>query len=204
MVKSSKAQRLREKVQAEVTLSKQSTLANLPQPRKQEPSKTTEPEKQKSVEITEIAVSTTENELSLKVAFKLYPSRTAFSTVNSHLFFNDQKIDSLRLRILQGPLAADESEFSSKLDMTGIAAGRYAIRVEMFEFLASNEKVLFTSKQAEIDYVPIRREDRLVRIPTVKSVAGADLAIATEGQRDFYREMDEAMKKERASERDYW
>jgi hypothetical protein len=51
--------------------------------------------------------------------------------VTSDLFFDGQKIESLRLRILQGELATDDLEFSSVLNMTGISEGLHVIKVEM-------------------------------------------------------------------------
>ena len=133
MVKSTKSQRRREKMQNEIKRSKQSTLINYPESHKTKPAKETAPKPKKQIEITHMTSSTWEDELVLKVAFRLLPSRTAFSRVTSDLYFDEQKIDSLNLRILQGPLATDESEFSSTLDMTGIAEGEHMFRVEMYE-----------------------------------------------------------------------
>ena len=48
------------------------------------------------------------------------------------------------------------------------------------------------------------REDRLVRIPIIKSVAGADLATVSDGEKNIYREIEENMKKEENSRRDDW
>ena len=147
---------------------------------KNESSKTPVPEQKKQIEITEITVSTREDELALTVGFRLLPSRTAFSKVASDLFFDEQKIDFLRLSILQGPLATKESEFSSVSDMTGIPEGKHILRVEMYEPWASGEKLTPTSKEGTLDYVPVKREDRLIRVPIMKSVAGADLDIVSE------------------------
>ncbi len=41
-------------------------------------------------------------------------------------------------------------------------------------------------------------------VPIIKSVAGADLAIVSNAERDIYREIDERMKKEAVSKRDKW
>ena len=120
MVKSTKTQRLREKTREAIKHSKQTTLGTLQEIRRAESAKAAVPEQKKQIGITEINTITREDELVLKIGFKLLPSRTAFSRVTLDLFFDQRKIDSLRLRVLQGPLATDASEFSSVLDMTGI------------------------------------------------------------------------------------
>jgi hypothetical protein len=204
MVKSTKTQRIREKMRADIKHSKQTTLGTLPEIYKAEPAKTAVPERKKQIEITEISTDTREDELIIKIGFRLLPSRTAFSRLTSNLYFDEEKIDSLRLRILQGPLATDSSEFSSVLDMTGIGKGQHTIRVEMYELWSSEEKLTSTSKEATIEYVPIRREDRLVKVPTVKSSAGADLSIISASEKNIYREIEKEMKRESDSRRDYW
>jgi hypothetical protein len=204
MVKQTKSQRLREKIQTDIKYSKQTTLGNHPEAHKTEPAKAAAPEQKKQIEITEINTSIREDELVLKVVFRLLPSRTAFSRVTSDLFFDEQKIDSLRLRILQGPLATDDSEFSSVLDMMGIGEGQHTLRIEMYELWSSGEKLTCASKEVPIEYVPLRRDDRLIKIPIIKSVAGADLEIVSDSEKRIYRDIEEEMKKESNSKRDYW
>jgi hypothetical protein len=204
MGKSTKTQRLREKILADIKHSKQTTLGNPPEKHSTEPPKAATPQQKKQIEITAISTTIRENELALKVGFKLLPSRTAFSRVTSDLYFDEQKIDSLRLRILQGPLATDDSEFSSVLDMTGIGKGQHRLRVEMYELWSSGEKLTCASKEVTLEYVPFKREDKLINVPIVKSVAGADLAIVSDAERNIYREIDEGMKKEAISKRDEW
>jgi hypothetical protein len=204
MVRSTKAQRLREKMRADVRHSKQATLGNPPEPPKAKHAQAAVPKQKKQIEITEISTAVREDELVLKVGFRLLPSRTAFSRVTSDLYFNEEKLDSLRLRVLQGPLATDASEFSSVLDMTGIGKGRHILRVEMYELWSSEEKLTSTSKEVTIEYVPLRREDRLVRVPIIKSSAGADLVIISDTEKNIYREIEKEMKRESDSRRDYW
>ena len=198
-----KTQRLREKIRSEVKYSKQTTLGMQQEPQK-EPAKESVLERKKQIEITEVCPSIRENELVLKVAFKLLPSRTSFSRVTSDLLFDDEKIDSMRLRILQGPLASNELEFSSVLDMTGIVEGQHSLRIDMYELWSSGEKLTCTSKELSVNYVPIKKEDRLVKVPMVKSVAGADLSIVSDSQKEIYREIDDEMKKDLTSRRDNW
>ncbi len=205
MGKSTKTQRIRERMQADVKHSKQTLLGqpNLPV---KEPSKATlvEPKIQKLIQVTEVDASTREDELALKIGFKLLPSRTAFSRVTADLYFDGEKVESLRLKILQGPLAMGDSEFVSVLDMTGIGEGQHTLRVEMYERWSSEEKFTATVKEVSVNYVPVRREDRLIRVPIVKRSAGTDLAIASDSENRIYRELEEDMKKETSSQRDSW
>ncbi len=66
----------------------------------------------KQIVITEISTSTKVDEITLNVAFKLVPSKTAFSKVQFDLWFNNQQISSGSIRILQGPLADDKFELT--------------------------------------------------------------------------------------------
>jgi len=191
-------------MRAEVKGSKQTTLGNITEIQKNKPEKSAVPSPKKQIEITEIATSPKEDELILEVAFKLVPSRTAFSRVTADLYFDEQRIDSLRLSILQGPLATDELEFSSVLDMTGIEAGQHILRAEMYELWNSNEKLTCAYKEVTIEYVPLKREDRLIRVPIIKSITGADLTIISDVEKNIYHEINEEMKRDSDSRRDYW
>jgi hypothetical protein len=88
--------------------------------------------------------------------------------------------------------------------MKGIGAEKYLFRVEMYEPWASGEKLNFTSKEIAVQYVPKTREERLVKIPTVKSVAGADLTVVSSSAKDIYREIEQDQKQEAISKRDKW
>jgi hypothetical protein len=190
MGKSTKTQRLREKMQADVKNSKQTTLSKLPEPQKEEPAKAVLLGQKKQIEITELSTSTMEDELTLRIAFKLLPSRTAFSRVTADLYFDDQKFESLRLRILQGPLATDCSEFSSVADMTGIGEEQHVLKVEMYERWSSEEKLTSVSKEVTVKYIPLKRADRMIKVPIIKTVAGADLAIISDSEKRIYREIE--------------
>lgn len=204
MVKSTKTQRLREKMREDIKYSKQTTLGTLPEIHGAEPAKAAVPEHKKQIEITEISTNTREDELVLKIGFKLLPSKTAFSRITLDLYFDQLKIDSLILRVLQGPLATDTSEFSSTLDMTGIGKGQHILRVEMYELWNSEERLTHASKEVTVEYVPLRREDRLIKVPIIKNVAGKDLAIVSDAEKNIYREIEEDMKTESISRRDNW
>ena len=124
--------------------------------------------------------------------------------MTSDLYFDELEIDSLRLRILQGPLATEESEFSAALDMTGIVAGKHSLRIELYEVWDSGERLTSASKEATIEYVPVKREDRLIRVPTIKSAAGAGLEILSDTEKSIYEEIESEMRRESDSRRDYW
>lgn len=145
-----------------------------------------------------------EDELALKVGFKLFPSKSAFSKVQSDLWFDNHQINSVSIKIPQGALATDEFELTPVLNMKGIPAGCHSIRVEMYESWSSGEKLSQAIKEASVDYAPQTRESKYVKIPSVKSVAGADLVVVSESEKDFYRDIEETMKKESSSKRDSW
>ena len=184
--------------------SKQLTLDNLPNVPKKEPAKTTPPNQEKRIVITEIGTLTKEDELALKVSFKLVPSKTAFSKVQSDLWFDNQQISSISIRIPQGPLAGDDFELTPVLDMKGIPAGSHTIKVEMYELWSSGERFSQAVKEVTVDYVPQTRESRFVKVPSVKSVVGKDLMVVSESEKDIYREIEKTMKKEQLSKRDDW
>jgi len=88
--------------------------------------------------------------------------------------------------------------------MKGIAAAEYPIRVEMYEPWSSGEKLNFSFKEIAVQYVPQNREVRLVKIPTVKSVAGKDLTVVSSCAKNIYREIEQDQKQEAISKRDEW
>jgi hypothetical protein len=182
-----------------VKVSKQTTLDMISETSKNEPTKSS-----KQIVITQIDAKVGENELAIKVAFKMQPSKAAFSRVNSDLSFNNQPVNSVVIRIPQGPLATDECEYNCVLDMNGIAAGTYPVKVEMFEQWHSGERLCEATKELRVDYVPQTRQMRLVKIPTVKTVAGADLTVASRIEKDIYEEIEKIQKKEQFNKRDSW
>ena len=187
-----------------VKVAEQLTLDNLQSAQSKKPDKNLPQVKEKKIEITEINAHTKEDELALKVSFKLYPSKTSFSKVQLDLWFDNQRINSVSIKILQGPLATDEFELTTVLNMKGIPAGSYRIRVEMYELWSGGEKFSQVFKDVTLDYVPITRESRLVRVPSVKCVAGADLVVVSESEKDVYRGIEKIIKKEELSKRDNW
>ena len=179
---------------------KQTTLDNLPNaPVKDaiEIIKST----QEEITITQMSTTTKEEESALKITFRL-PSKTVFSKVKANLWFDREQINSVLIKVLQGPLATEESEFTTVLDMKGIAAGTHTITVELYGVWTEDEKLCRTIRQLDFKYVPQRRQDRLVRIPSIKSVAGVDVAVVSHSEKKLYREIEKIMKKEHTSKRD--
>jgi hypothetical protein len=183
---------------------KQLTLDNIPKTATKQANNNTKTIQQKQIIITQIDTATKEDELALKIAFKLIPSKTAFSKVQADLLFDNQQITSITIRVLQGPLATDESEFTPILNMQGIPAGAHTLKIEMYESTSSNEKPCQATKETNVDYVPKTRQSKLIKVPTVKCVAGADLAVISNLEKGVYSEFERAIKNERLSKRDVW
>ena len=136
--------------------------------------------------------------------FDWFPTRASFSRVFVELFFDGQKLQCCSVRIPQGALSADELEWPAALDMRGICAGQHVIRAEMYELWNSEEKLILESKEVKINYVPVRRQDRYIKIPIVKKVEREDLEIVSEPTRVVYRQIEKEQKEELLSKRDEW
>ena len=74
----------------------------------------------------------------------------------------------------------------------------------MYELWSSGEKFSQVGKEVTVDYVPQTRESKYVKIPSVKSIAGTDLMVVSESEKNIYRDIEETMKKENSSNRDSW
>jgi hypothetical protein len=204
MGKSTKTERLREEMSTAVKQSKQATLDSPLDVPKKESAKAVESRQKRQIVLTEIAGLAKEDELALRVGFRLLPSRNAFSKVTADLYFDGQKLDCLRISILASPLVlTDDFELTPVLDMKGISAGSHIIKVEMY-VPWSGEKLVCASKEVVVDYAPRSREDKLIKVPIVKSIAGTDLAIVTDSQKNIYREIEENRKKDLFNKRDEW
>jgi hypothetical protein len=203
MVKLSKNHQKREIVAVDVKQAKQSTLEDLSfQFNIERTNDTNKPIK--AIVINRISDATREDELALRVEFSLLPSPSAFSKVNLDLYFQEILLKSVSFHILQSELLGDNLEYPLALDMRGIAEGNYLLRFEMYEPWDSGEKLNFVAKEIAIQYVPQTRADRLVKIPTVRSVAGADLTVVSSSAKDIFREIEQDQKQEEKSKRDEW
>jgi hypothetical protein len=204
MGKPTRSQHLREKMRADAKQPKQTKIDDIPKLPNKAHAKPVGNGQKKQITITEIAAVTREDELALTIGFKLFPSRATFSKITSDLYFNGKKMGSTRLAIIQGPLATDVSEFTSVLDMKGISSGSHTVRVEMYELWSSGEKLTSASKEVTIKYIPVKREDRLIEVPIIKSIAGKGLAIVSDHEKNIYREIEKEMKRDSVSRRDNW
>ena len=198
-----KNQQRRELMKANVERAKQSTLDDLSfqfnVAREKDAIKPS-----KAIIIDRISDTSKEDELELKIEFSLLPSKASFSKVNLDLYFQETLLKSAALIIPQSQLLNDNFEYLQVLEMKGVAAGEYLVRVEMYEPWSSGEKLNFTTKEITVHYVPHTRAERYVRIPTVKSVAGNDLTVVSSKARDIYREIEQDLKKEAISSRERW
>jgi hypothetical protein len=204
----------REKTRASYKTSKQLTLDNLPaepekKPREKEellPSSFAEtPDKQnKQIIITQIGSVIEEDELTLDVEFKLVPDKNAFSKLKSDLWFDEKRIKSVIFDILHSFGTTDEFTLKAALDLNGMEAGPHAVKVEMYEPSSSGQMCAYTLKEAMIEYFPQKRESRLKKVPTVKRIEGEGIAVVSDSEKDIYREIEDAMKKDLISKRDEW
>lgn len=204
MGKSTRTQQMREKMRTAAKQPKQSTLDKLTDTSQTESATEIASTQKKQIAVTKIDTATKEDELAIKIDFTLLPSKSTFSKITSELYFDEQKLKTISISIPQGSLTAKEFELTPVLDMKGINAGMHTIKVEMYEPWASAEKLNFTSKEVTVEYVPKRKEDRLIKIPIVKIIAGTDLAIVSDSDKDLYREIEENRRKESTSKRDEW
>jgi hypothetical protein len=203
MVNLTKNQQKREIMKANVEQAKQSTLDNLSYQfnitRTKEVIKLS-----KTIIINRISDTNKKDELALRIEFNLLPSKTSFSKINLDLHFQERLLNSTPIIIPQNQLLNDNFEFPQVLEMKGIVAGEYMIRVEMYEPWSTGDKLNFTAKEITVQYVPQTRAERLVKIPTVKSVAGTDLTVVSSTAKDIYREIEQDQKHEAISKSDEW
>ena len=168
----------------------------------QKPNQANKPSKE--IVVNNISEFINEDELAINVEFTLLPSKLAFSKINLDIYFEDQLLKSIILGIPQSSLLNDNFDFPIVLDMQGISAAKYIVRVEMFELWPSGEKLCFNSKEIIVEYVPKTKESRLVKIPIVKSVAGSNIAVASSSEKSVYLDIEQDLKKEIQSRRDQW
>lgn len=158
----------------------------------------------KGIVISEISNVIREDELALRIEFTLLPSKLAFSKLNLDLYFEDQLLKSITLGIPQSVLLNDDFDFPMVLDMRGIRAGKYIVRVEMYELWPSGEKLSFVSKEIIADYVPQKIESRLVKIPIIKNISILNLMVVSSSEKSIYIDLEDYLKKESMSQRDQW
>ena len=154
--------------------------------------------------ITRIGSLLEEDELTLEVEFKLLPSKSTFSKIRSDLWFDEQKISSISIGVPQRFGPTNEFQLNPVLDLKGISSGFHIAKIEMYEVGPTGEKRACNMKEVAVEYVPQSRETRLKKVPTVKKIAGLEIAVVLESEKGIYREIEEAKRKELISNRDEW
>ena len=187
-----------------VNQSKQTTLERLDESLQNKLIKADASEQKKKITITEIAAVSKEDELTVKIGFNLLPSKTFFSKLMFDMFFDGLKLGCISIRIPQGSFSTNDFELTPVLDMKGIPAGPHLIAVEMYELWTTGERLCQVSKEVTVDYAPINRTERLIQVPIVKSIAGADLEVVSKEEKEIIKEIGDAEKKEAISKRDEW
>jgi hypothetical protein len=199
----SKEQRRRDKIRKHEQHSKQLTLNSIAYGNNFQ-KKIEEIAARKTILINCVSPETKEDELMLRVDFSLLPSSASFSNVNLDLFFEGQILLSVPIGILHSQLLGDSLVYPAVLEMAGIAAGKYKVKVETYEPWSDCEKLHVTSLEILIEHVPFNRKARLVKIPTVRSVAGSDLTVVSSSAKTIYEDLERDSKKESESKRDEW
>ena len=195
-----KKQQLREKTQADVKKSKQVTFDRLP-PQKSAHSTTSNSEKQ--ILIAQLKHTLNAEELELLVAFQLLPSQRAFSNVTLEIYFNGEKLNTYLISIPPSQLLSSELEFPIALDMKDIQPGEHTIKVEMSERWSTGEKLTSTTQYVIIQYAPVHRQDRYVKVPIVRKIAGT-FRIVLPQEKELYDELQKSRRQELNSKKDHW
>jgi len=194
-----KKQRLREKIHCEVKKAKQSTFDRIP-PQK---SADTINNSEKQIIIAPLKYIIKEDELELAVAFRLLPSQLTFSNLTLEIYFNDNKLNTYLISIPPSQLLSSELEFPITLDMKGIQPGEHPIKVDMFERWSTGERLTSTTQHVSVSYTPVHRQDRYVKIPIVRKIAGA-FRIVLPQEKKLYDEFQKSRRQELNSKKDQW
>jgi hypothetical protein len=191
-----KKERIREKTLVDLKRAKQSTFDNLP--------KTADAPKQAKPEksiVIHLSHSTKEDELDLAISFRLLPSRMHFSNLMLDLHFDNNKVNTYRVAIPPSRLLSEELEFPIALDMTGIPKGEHVVKVELSEKWETGEVLTYASKYVVVQYSPIRKEDRYVKVPIVRKIDGAFKIVLPE-EKELYLKFEKDHRDELNSKRD--
>jgi hypothetical protein len=189
-------ERIREKTLVDLKRAKQSTFDNLPKtPDAPKPQK---PEKSIVIQLTH---ATKEDELDVAISFQLLPSRMHFSNLLLDLHFDGCKVNSYRVAIPPSRLLSDELDFPIALDMTGIPKGEHVVKVELSEKWETGEVLAYASKYVVVQYSPVRKEDRYVKVPLVRKIDGAFRIVLPE-EKELYDALDKGNRSEQFSKRD--
>ncbi|NLF88984.1 hypothetical protein GX563_09210 [Candidatus Bathyarchaeota archaeon] len=190
-----KKERIREKTLADLKRAKQATFDNLP---KTADAPKAKPEKSIVIQLTHAAK---EDELDLAISFRLLPSRMHFSNLQLDLHFDGDKVNTYRVAIPPSRLLSDELEFPIALDMTGISAGEHVIKVELSEKWMTGEVLAYASEYVVVQYSPVRKEDRYVKVPLVRKIDGAFRIVLPE-EKELYDALEKGNREEANAKRD--
>jgi hypothetical protein len=193
-----KKERIREKTLVDINKSKQATFDNLP--KNTDIAKESKPNK--SI-VIQLSYATKEDELDLSISFRLLPSRMHFSNLQLDLYFDSSKVNSYLIAIPPSRLLSDELEFPISLDMTGICQGEHVIKVELVEKWETGEILAHASKYVVMQFSPVRKEERYVKVPLVRKIDGA-FRIVMADEKELYRELEKGNRQELNSKRDKW
>jgi hypothetical protein len=192
-------ERLRDKTLIDIQKSKQSTFDNLPEPKATQFSNHPD----KSIDIAQLEYAINEDELELLAVFRLNPSKNSFSNLLLDLYFDSNILHTYLISIPPSKLLSDELQFPVTLEMKGITPGAHAIKVEMYEKWSTGEKLTSASKYILVQYSPMRKEERYIKIPIVRKIDGA-FRIILPGEEALLEELEKSRREELNSKRDHW
>jgi hypothetical protein len=193
-----KKERIREKTLVDIKRAKQATFDNLPK----NTDNKKEPKPEKSI-VIQLSHATKEDELDLTVGFHLLPSRLHFSNLSLDLYFDGAKVNSYLVAIPPSRLLSDDLVFPIALDMTGIQQGEHVIKVELSEKWETGEVLAQASKYVVVQYSPVRKEDRYVKLPIVRKIDGAFRIVLPE-EKELYRQLEKEQQRALSAKRDRW
>jgi len=159
------------------------------------------PFRSKQITITQL-VPTTKNydELNVDADFRLDPSKKEFSKIRYTIWFDGQKAYSDLIEIPQSLIASDEFQMKRILDLRGMPPGIHTVKIELCDLFSPS----CASKETTIEYKPLTKEERFRIIPTVKKTEGVDISIVSNDEKEVFREIEDALRKEQISKRDKW
>lgn len=193
-----KKERIREKTLVDINRAKQATFDNLPKnadsPKEAKPNKSI---------VIQLSHATKEDDLNLAVGFRLLPSRMHFSNLLLELYFDGDKVNAYQVAIPPSRLLSDELEFPIALDMAGIRQGEHVIKVELSERWENGDILAQASKYVVVQYSPVRREDRYVKVPLVRKIDGAFRIILPE-EKELYSQIEKEQQRQFNAKRDNW
>jgi len=78
--------------------------------------------------------------------------------------------------------------------------GIHTVKIELCDLFSPS----CASEETTIEYKPLTKEERFRIIPTVKKTEGVDISIVSNDEKEVFREIEEALRKEQISKRDKW